>query len=214
MQTLKILSMMVLLIACGPRIERVDDLKLTGIPDTRRGPLNEARRELALARAELEEARDRVREAEYTLRIAEAALRVARAEAEQREVEFDYATWKKDNRQIIASGEGQREAEDRVTAARLDVDAARAARTLARAMADEAEARVTHRDAEHELERARLAAEYDEMDEAERREFLLRFENVVLETQMALSRKAADTKAAESSLKMAEDRRASFDGKE
>lgn len=214
MHTLKILSLMLLLMACGPRIERVDDIKLTGIPEAQRGPLNEARRQLALARSELEKARDAVRESEYVVQVAEASLRVARAEEQQREIEFDFATWQKDNRKIIASGEAQRAAEDRVEAARLDLDSARAARTLARARVDEAEARVTHADAEHELERARLAAEYDELRDNEKREFLHRFETVALETQLALSKKQADTRAAETSLVMAEERRKSFEGKQ
>jgi hypothetical protein len=63
--------------ACAPRIQKIDDAKLSGVPAERLAAVNEAKKELAMSKAALEKARDAALEAEYRLRIVRAALRVA-----------------------------------------------------------------------------------------------------------------------------------------
>ncbi len=179
--------MTVLLGACGPGLQRIDDEKLAGVPLSNREALHEARKQLALARVDLEKARDAATEAEYRLKVVKAALEVAEARSRHTEVEFEFAKWKKDSKAIVTSGEGQRSARETLERTELERDLAETRLELTEAQVLEAERKVFWLDAEHELEKARLAQEHGAAGELDKQAFLQPFEQAALKAKLDLS---------------------------
>lgn len=171
--------------ACGPRVQRVDDSKLAGVPADRLGGVQETKTALTEAKAEYERAKDAAAEADYRLRIVQAALRVAEAAAAQHEEELALAKFKNVSSDVVAAGEAQREGRQAVRRAASDVDVAQAGLEAARRKIAELEKKVRWVEAKHEHERAKVALRYDQGSPNEKSAQLNSYEQAELAAQLA-----------------------------
>lgn len=186
--------------ACGPRIARIDDKKLAGIPEERMADVQAAKNELTLAKAELAKAQEAEKEAGFRLRISRAALAVAEARAEHAGAEFALAKFQNVNAAIVRAGEAQSAEDLAVRRATGDVDVARAGLVLAQRKAGELEHKITLLEARHELERAKVALRYDGGSPNEKSVALSEYERGVLEAELAW--KDADTKLRQAAVEL------------
>lgn len=171
--------------ACGPRVQRVDDSKLAGVPADRLGGVNEAKTALTEAKAEFERAKDAAAEAEYRVRIVTAALRVAEATSAQHDEELALAKFKNATTDVMAAGEAQRDGQLAMRRAKSDVDVAQAALAAATAKIGELEKKVRWLEAKHEHERAKVALRYDQGSPNEKSAQLNSYERAELAAQLA-----------------------------
>jgi hypothetical protein len=197
--------------ACGPRIQRVDDNKLAGVPAERLGGVNEARKELAMAKAELEKARDGVTESGFRLRIVRAAQRIAEAKAEHAREEFALAKFKNENSAIVKAGEDERASRLAVDRAKADVFVSQAALAVAELTVSEIDRRVTWLEAKHEQERAKVALRYDAGSPNEKSVQLTEYEKTALQAQLAWKEAESKLKQAIVELDNAKQQRAALD---
>lgn len=179
------LTLVVAAAACAPRVQRVDDNKLAGVPADRMGGVQEAKTALTEAKAEFERAKDAVAEAEYRLRIMRAAQRVAEAKAAQIDEEYALAKFRNVNNDILAAGEAKQGGEQALRRAKADVDVGLAALEAAKRKTAELERKVRWIEAKHEHERAKVALRYDQGSPNEKSAQLSTYEQAELAAQLA-----------------------------
>ncbi len=183
---LKVFTTLLLVVtACAPRLQKIDDAKLSGIPEDRLVGVNAAKKDLAMAKAELEKTRDAASEAEFRLRVARATLKVAEAKADQTREEFALAKFQDQSPAIVKAGESQRESDAAVQRAEADVKVAQAKRRVADIKISETESRVAWLEAKQEHERAKVALKYDDGTPSEKNVSLNGYEKESLSAELA-----------------------------